>query len=188
MTTVVAAAVDGKVFMAADSATNVYERPVIGGIRKLLRLKAGALGEVLLGVAGAGGLPGCIQASLRIDSVPLEDEDVDDWAHAIACAITEIATEAGLMEDGSISGSVLLGWNGRIWTLGHSCACAHPEGRAAIGSGEGPAMGALDVLLEGAAEPAYAVVRAVEAGIRLARFSEGPIKVEVLDPADGGDQ
>ncbi|GAA3751026.1 hypothetical protein [Micromonospora maritima] len=188
MTTVVAAAVDGKVFMAADSATNVYERPVVGGIRKLLRLKAGALGEVLLGVAGAGGLPGCIQASLQIDSVPLEDEDVDAWAHAIACAITEIATEAGLLEDGSLSGSVLLGWNGHLWTLGHACACAHPDGRAAIGSGEGPAMGALDVLLDDGADPAYAVVRATQAGIRLDRFSEGPVNAEVLGPADEDDQ
>lgn len=168
------------VWMASDSLTNVYDRPIISGVRKLLRLPAGGGYQVLLGVAGAGGLPGCLTANLKIDAVPLPGEDVDAWAHAIACAITDIATEAGLMEDGDIDGSVLLGWGGRVWTISQSCACAHPDGRAAIGSGEGPAIGALDVLLDTGVDPSEAVVRAAQVGIARDRYSGGPVQMERL--------
>lgn len=179
MTTVVAAAVAGTVYMAADSCANVYERPVIGGIRKLLRLPAGDE-QVLLGVCGSGGLPGCIAANLKIDAVPKPGEDPDAWAHGIACAISQIAVDAGLLDEGKIDGGVLLGFGGRLWTLGHSTACAHPDGRAALGSGEGPAMGALDVLLDDGVSPLTAVRRAAEMGCRRDRYSEPPINVEVL--------
>ncbi|MER7331687.1 MULTISPECIES: hypothetical protein [unclassified Micromonospora] len=191
MTTIVACGDGSTVWMAADSATNVYERPIIGGVRKLLRLRAGAGYQVLLGVAGAGGLPGCLAANLKIDAVPLPGEDVHAWAHAIACAITEIADDAGLMEDGALDGSVLLGWGGRLWTVSQSCACAHPDGRAAIGSGEGPAIGALDVLLDQGTEPAVAVTRAAQVGITRDRYSGGPVQVERLagpDEPDEGDR
>ncbi|MFI7608802.1 hypothetical protein ACIBTV_27330 [Micromonospora sp. NPDC049366] len=184
MTTVVAAAVNGTVYMAADSATNVYERPIIGGIRKLLRMPAGEGGEVLIGVCGSGGLPGCIAASLKIDGVPQPGEDVNAWAHAVACAISEIASQAGLVDDGKMDGGVLLGWDGRLWSIGHSTACAHPDGRAALGSGEGPAMGALDALLDETEwHPESAVRRAATIACRRDRYSEPPVWLEVLRPA-----
>ncbi|MBQ1047875.1 hypothetical protein KBX50_05300 [Micromonospora sp. C51] len=183
MTTVVAAAVAGTVYMAADSCTNVYERPVIDGIRKLLRLPAGN-DQVLLGVCGLGGLPGCIAADLKLDAVPKPGEDADAWAHAVARAVTDIAVEAGLVDNGKMDGSVLLGWGGRLWSLSHSTACAHPDGRAALGSGEGPAMGALDVLLDDGVSPLTAVRRAAEMGCRRDRYSEPPIYVEVLSDGE----
>lgn len=190
MTTIVAAAVDGTVYMASDSATNVYERPIIGGINKLLRLPVAAGGEVLIGVTGSGGLPGCISANLKIEQVPADPDDADSWAHAIACAISEIAVQAGLTDEGKMDGGVLLGWGGRLWSLGHSTACAHPDGRAALGSGEGPAMGALDVLLDGGeddepADPATAVLRAALIGCRRDRYSEPPVWLEILRPTTG---
>ncbi|MEU0078544.1 hypothetical protein ABZY58_11660 [Micromonospora tulbaghiae] len=184
MTTIVAYADGSTVWMASDSATNVYDRPIIGGVRKLLRLPAGAGYQVLLGVAGAGGLPGCLAANLKIDAVPLPGEDVDAWAHAIACAICEIASDAGLMDEGVIDGSVLLGWGGRLWTISQSCACSHPDGRAAIGSGHGPAIGALDVLLDSGVEAAEAVVQAVQVGIARDRYTGGPVQMERLAGPD----
>lgn len=181
MTTVVAAAVDGTVHMAADTMTNVYDRPVPDGARKILRLPAGD-GEVLIGVTGSGGLIGVVETLLKIDGEPGPDEDPQRWAFTVARAVTELATDAGLLEDGTLDGSLLLGWNGHLWTLVHAMAVPHRDGRAALGSGEGPAIGALDALLDRDVPPETAVVDAVHIGCKRDRYSGLPIQVELLSP------
>ncbi|WP_047892560.1 hypothetical protein [Micromonospora sp. RV43] len=179
MTTVVAAAVDGTVYMAADTMINVYDRPIPGGARKIVRLPAGD-GEVLIGVTGSGGLIGVVESLLKIDGEPGPDEDPQQWAFTVAKAVTELAAEAGLYEDGRMDGSLLLGWKGRLWTLVHACAVPHHDGRTALGSGEGPAIGALDALLDRDVPPETAVVDAVHIGCKRDRFSGLPIQVELL--------
>ncbi|MFG1872133.1 hypothetical protein [Micromonospora arborensis] len=181
MTTVVAAAVNGTVYMAADTMTNIYERPVPDGAKKIVRLPAGD-GEVLLAVTGAGGLIGVAEALLKIDGEPKPDEDPQQWAFTVARAVTELATENGLIEGGQLDGSLLLGWNGRLWTLVHAMAVPHKDGRAALGSGEGPAIGALDALLDRDVPPATAVAHAAGVGCKRDRYSGLPLQFEQLDP------
>jgi ATP-dependent protease HslVU (ClpYQ) peptidase subunit len=196
LTTIVGYARNGAVYMAADTMTNVYERPIVGGARKLHRVKAGLDDEVLLGICGAGGLAGELPQHLKIDAVPglkidavpdgADDPDVQAWAHTVARAITEIAVEAGLVDDGKLDGHLLLGWGGRLWTLTHTMAIPHPDGVAAIGSGEGPAIGALDALVELAAngtipwDPLRFTITAAAVGIARDRYSGAPIDVEFL--------
>ncbi|MBF9135297.1 hypothetical protein I0C86_41335 [Plantactinospora sp. S1510] len=181
MTTVLACAVGDRILMAADSCTNVYERPLHDAARKVVRLPAGDE-EVLIGVSGSAGMPDVLHAGLKLDAVPVEDEDPQAWAHAVAVAATELAVEAGLVEAGRMESNLLLGWRGHLWTLVHSCALRHPDGRAALGSGEGSALGALDALLDVGVTPAEAIVRAVQIACRRDRYSEPPIYLELLAP------
>ena len=167
--------------MAADSMTNVYDRPIIGGCRKILRIAAGP-GEVLVGFCGDVGIPGLMASGLNVDEVPAGGEDPQPWADAVACAATGLAVAAGCVEDGRLAGSLLLGWDGRLWTLVHCGAVPHADGVAAVGSGEGPAIGALDAFLETGMAPGDAVRAAVLIGIRRDRHSAGPVQVEVLEP------
>lgn len=179
MTTVVACTQAGSVFMAADSMINVYDRPIVGSVKKIARIAAGD-GEALIGMSGAGGLPGTIAAGFKLPDVPGPDDDPHPWAHAVAVAVTQLAMETGLVEDGKLDGSVLLGWRGQLWTIGHAVAVGHPDGRAAIGSGEGPAIGALDVLLNRGVLPAVAVVEAAHVACQRCRFSSPPLQFERL--------
>ncbi|HEX6969132.1 MAG TPA: hypothetical protein VF174_10020 [Micromonosporaceae bacterium] len=180
MTTVAALAVDGAVYMAADTMTNVYDRPVASG-RKILRMPAGD-GEVLIGISGDAGLPGALLANLKIDGQPADGEDPESWAWAVASAITDIAVEAGLVESGRLDGHLLLACRGRLWTIAHRQAIWHPDGRGAIGSGEGPAIGALDAfLLMDYMGPAEAVARAVKIASERDRYTGGTIQVEALE-------
>lgn len=176
MTTVAALAADGRVFMAADSCTNVYERPIVGGAHKIRRVPAG-VGSALLGFCGDGGLADTVAADLKLDAEPSEsDEDRQSWASAVARAVTDLAVGAGFIEDGRLSGTLLLAWRGYLWTLSHAHAIPIPDGVAAIGSGEGPAMGALDVLRElPTVSPAAAVRRAVEIACARDRYSMPPL-------------
>jgi ATP-dependent protease HslVU (ClpYQ) peptidase subunit len=80
---------------------------------------------------------------------------------------------------------MLLGCNGRLWSLTHMHAIPHLDGVAAIGSGEGPAIGAVDALLPFTGPPwqmlpAEVVFRAVRIGITRDRYSADPILVELL--------
>lgn len=184
MTTVVALARDGHVYMAADTMTNVYERPIPGGARKILRFSTGR-GELLLGITGTGGLAGVCIASLEVPPEPMGDADPQPWAHSVAKAITELAVAAGLVEDGKLDATLILGWRDRLWTLTHAMAIPHPDGIAAVGSGEGPAIGALDALLDFAESmpPVEMVARACVFAINRDRYSGGPIHLEVLPTA-----
>lgn len=181
MTTVVAAAVDGSVAMAADTCNTSYDRPVIGGATKIVRMPAGAVGEVLFGFAGAGGLVHVVRDKLKVDGEPLPEEDPDEWASALALAVTDLAANARLFDQaGQLDGTLLLGWCGRVWTIGHAVAVPHPDGRVAIGSGGDVAIGALDALLGAGCEPHRAVRRACEIGIARDHYSAGPVQVHTL--------
>lgn len=181
MTTLVAAAIDGQIAMAADTLTNVYNRPIIGGATKIRRVKMHGCPNVLLGIAGCGGL---VAAASQI-TLPDEPDTTDDaacqeWAMAVAVVLNRWAVEAGITQDGRMDGSVLLGWGGRLWTCSEVQAIPHPDGRAALGSGEGPAIGALDALLLLGCPLEEAVRSAAEIGIDRCRYSARPIQVETL--------
>lgn len=191
MTTIVALARDGHVYMAADSMTNVYERPIPGGAQKILRFPAGR-GELLLGFTGAGGIAGVCAAGLEVPTEPQDEAEAQKWAHGVAKAITDLAVAAGLVEDGKLDATVILGWRGRLWTLTHAMAIPHPDGIAAAGSGEGPAIGALDALLSiderrwsYVAGYPDAVHQACAIAVKRDRYSGAPIEVHVLLDVDG---
>lgn len=177
MTTVVACTRDGQVFMAADSLTNVYERPIYDGARKVRRIPVGD-GELLLAVSGAGGIADAAQADLRPE--PPRDDDLQAWAGYVAHLVTDIGQERGFVDDGHLDASLLLGYAGRLWTIAHGVAIPHPDGIAALGSGEGPAIGALDVLLDQGEAPAAAVLAAVHIGCGRDKHSAPPVYAECL--------
>lgn len=190
MTTVVALAQDGNVHMAADTTTNVYDRPIFG-VRKICRVEILGI-RALIGVSGDGAfchlLPVAINASesalLRDKTVRSAGDSDTHIAHTIAEALTELAVARGLVDDGRMNGNFLLGFKGQLWTLVHQQAIAHPDGLAAIGSGEGPAMGCLWALAtrEGGGRlpmtPGLAVTYACRAAIRFDRYSGGVVQVE----------
>lgn len=119
---------------------------------------------------------------LTVEDVP--DSDPRSWAAAIARAITELAVEQGFTENGRMDGNLLLGWNGRLWTITHGQAIFHVDGVAALGSGEGPAIGAMDALLDCDCDrPADVVVTAVRIAIERDKHSAGHVQLEVLPPA-----
>ncbi|TAK89305.1 MAG: hypothetical protein EPO06_11600 [Burkholderiaceae bacterium] len=181
MTTIVALARGGHVWMGADELTNVYERPVLGAV-KILRHPAGT-SEVLLGFTGFAGLVAETATHLTITEPPQYAGEMLGWAHTIAAKVSRIAMGAHLTEDGQMAGRVLLGACGRLWTLTHMGAIAHLDGMGALGSGEGPAIGALDALTRySAVDPAEAVTIAVQIGINRDRCSGGTPQVEHLPP------
>jgi ATP-dependent protease HslVU (ClpYQ) peptidase subunit len=146
MTTAIAYGVDGKVYMAADSMTNVYSRPVASA-KKIAKLPVnGTDSRALLSVAGAGALAQWISYDLELPDY-LGDDVLDVWAKEVAEIITRESIDRNLTDDGKMESSVLLAFRGRVWTIDHFYAIAHPDNIGAIGSGEGPAIGALDALL-----------------------------------------
>lgn len=181
MTTVAALARDGHVWMAADSLINVYDRPIVNGCRKIRRIKADD-GEILVGCSGSAGMPSAVSAGLKVDAEPADDQDPQLWAEAIAHAVTGLAADHHEFSDGRMDATLILGWRGRLWTLGNSVAIPHEDGIAAAGSGEGPAIGAMDVLLATCPDmpPAEVVARAVDVAIKRDRHSDLPIWMEML--------
>lgn len=182
MTTVCAVARDGKVVMGADTMTNVYDRPVHGfaKVRRVVFTHGG--GEALLGFSGSGALPDLLNAHLTIAAEPKDGAaDEQRWATAVAAAITDIAVEARLTDEGQMDSRILLGWGGRLWTIGHHMAIHHDDGIAAIGSGEGPAIGAIDYALQAGDTNLHTIVtRAVCIGINRDRYSGGTVTIETL--------
>lgn len=181
MTTVAALATGGAVYMAADSMTNVYDRPV-PSVTKVRRLPIGGGGECLIAVCGDGGLADMVTDLLSIDDAPASGADPQPWAAAVSRACTALAVEQGFTDGGRMDGTLLLGWNGRLWSMPHGQAIAHPDGVAALGSGEGPAIGAIDALMacDCDREPADVVVTAVRIAIERDKHSGGPVHLEVL--------
>jgi ATP-dependent protease HslVU (ClpYQ) peptidase subunit len=177
VTTIAAVARDGRVHMAADSLTNIYDRPVFDGARKIRRIPVGESSEALLAVCGDGGLADLATARLH-PSRP--DGDLQAWAAGIAYEISGLAVEHGLIEQGRLDGSLLLGFDGSLWHITHGQAIPIPDGVAAAGSGEGPAMGALDVLLSRGEDTGEAVRLAVEVACHRDKHSAGPIYTESI--------
>ena len=184
MTTVVAVAYEDSVVMAADSLTNVYDRPIPSGATKIRRVRLEGRGEALLGFCGAGGLA-MAPDHVTIPDPPDDPAALHGWAGLVSLTLQEWAASVGLVEDGRLDGAVLLGYAGRLWTLSQVHAIPHPDGRAALGSGEGPAIGALDAMLDHARAP---IVEAITAAARIAierdRHSAGPIQIEWLPGLD----
>ena len=188
MTTVLALARGGRVVMAADTLTNVYERPIPDGARKIARLPIrrttpydGRPPELLIGTAGAGGLLATVR---RLEPpLPPTDGDLQAWADEIARAVTTAAVDAGLTDEGRMDGTLLLGWAGQLWTLTHYMAIPHADGVAALGSGEGPAIGALDVLLEAypTQAPGELLTRALRVAAARDRHTGGSVQLELLE-------
>lgn len=185
MTTVVAVAHGGKVTVGADRCTNVYDRPVVG-ISKVRRYRPtepeGA--EFVIGFAGAGALPAVLDADLQMHPAPArtdDDEAHQRWADQLARDVTELAELAHCFEDGKLDANLVLGYNGRLWTIAHMQAIPHADGRAAVGSGEGPALGAVDA---GLALGQTNVPKLVDLAVRIAvnrdRFSEGEPEVVTI--------
>lgn len=163
--TTVAAVSDGEhVWMAADSLVNVYDRPIIGGVRKIRRLPVSESSDALIGFCGDGGLADLLDARVTLPPAPA-DGDLQQWAASVSYAVTDAAVEAGLVEDGRIDGHLLLAYRGRLWTLLHAQAIPHPDGVAALGSGEGLAIGA---------------IRAVEIACLRDRYSGMPMQIEMI--------
>lgn len=183
MSTVVACARDGHIWMAADTQTNIYNRPMYSA-QKIHRYRIGGH-ETLIGVTGNGALSGLISSLTNPDVVPdFPADKLPQFAYKVATAITKAAMDLGVVDDGTLDGALLLGCRGQLWTIFHAQAIHHPDGRAALGSGEGPAIGALDALLDLADwEPAAAVQRAVEIAMNRDRHTGGVVQTEHL-PAE----
>lgn len=182
MTTVAAVCRAGRVFMAADSQVTCYDRPVIGGIGKILRLATADGQPLLAGASGSAALAGLLEVDLEVPAAPADDADPQRWAYKVARAVTQLAVDTGCVSDGQMDGSVLLGWNGRVWTLTHAQAIPHVDGIAAIGSGEGVAIGAVDALLGQGVDPADAVRLALQIACTRDVYSSGPAQLETLEP------
>lgn len=182
MTTVVAYARDGHTVMAADSMINIYDRPVAGFAKIDRRQTTSGDGCYLLGFAGEGAGPSILRAHSTVECLPdLTDEtDRNAWANTVAQAVTDTYAEHLLLDDGRMGSNLILAVRGHVWTITHQQAIPHPDGYAAIGSGEGPAIGALHALITHGSHPVDAVVQACETGIRFDRYSGGKVTLAVL--------
>jgi ATP-dependent protease HslVU (ClpYQ) peptidase subunit len=169
--------------MAADSLVNVYDRAVPAGARKIRRVKAGR-SEALVAGAGHSGILAAI-SRLNLETEPANQDDAQRWAESVAVQATRLAVDLSLLDDGTMNGTVLLGWGGRLWTISHATAIPHADGIAAIGCGEGLAIGAIDALLDAGLQitPTDLVVRAVTLAIARDGYSEPPIQFEALPAA-----
>lgn len=181
MTTVIAVRRGDEVVMAADSMTNVYDRPVYSAV-KIHRMKTEGGGRVLIGVAGDAAFNSFASIAPTLPAQEA-DETTQEWATGIAAAITHFAFEHRLTnEDGRLDGTLILASRDGIWTITHAHAIHHPDDIAAIGSGEGPAIGALTTALEFGVfrSLAAAAEHAVEIAIRFDKHTDGSIRVEQL--------
>lgn len=181
MTTVAAVARDGHVVMAADSLSNIYDRPVTG-VRKLRRCKTAGGCEALFGFSGQIAVGTVLDADLNLQDIPEPaDGDLHLWAQTVARKLSAAAVSSHVTDEGKMDGTFLLGYAGRLWTVCHMVAIEHPDGIAAIGSGEGPAMGAMHTLLKHTDFPPQQVVAyAVDLACKLDKHSEPPIWMELL--------
>lgn len=169
--------------MASDSETSVHDRPV-SGVRKILRHPVREGGDVLVGFCGPGALVSLVRARWKLDAVPDPGADPQPWADTCARAISQIAVDAGLTDEGCMDATLLLGWGGQLWTLIHMQAIGHPDGVAVLGSGGDIALGVL-MNTRTDTDPAQAVTNACQVAIRCNRFCGGPVDVHVLPAAEG---
>lgn len=173
--------------MCADTKTNVYDRNMPGVARKIARLRAHDE-TLLVGVSGNAGMVGRIRAGWDPDAVPAPPRgpvDVtQEWADEVAGMLTRPILDAAMVDsEGRMDGHLLLGAAGQVWTVFHHAAIWHPDGVAAVGSGEGLVIGAMDVLLGRPGwQPATALVEAVEVACRRDQWSGLPLQVEMIGP------
>lgn len=142
MTVIAAVAREGRVWMAADTASHAgttrYAAPP-----KIRHHPNGVL------VAAAGQT--AILAALRDpELIPdCDTDDLDEWAQCTAERITAalLAVEPPLVDDGSINGEILLARAGRLWYIDANLATPARDGVAVLGSGSDIAYGAVQALL-----------------------------------------
>jgi ATP-dependent protease HslVU (ClpYQ) peptidase subunit len=188
VTTVAAVAAAGSVWMCADSMTNVFDRRMPGAARKIMRLEARSV-PMLIGTSGNAGMTGRLRAAWNAEEAPLlpneaSAEQLQDWADEVSTLLTQPILDAGMVDaDGRMDGHFLLGAAGNIWTIYHHAAIRHADGRAAVGTGEGLVLGALDVMLGAGEAPEVALQRAVEIACARDLWSGLPMQFEVLPAA-----
>jgi ATP-dependent protease HslVU (ClpYQ) peptidase subunit len=151
VTVVAALARDGRVVMAADTATQ-YANTQVRGARKIRRLKDAGGSEVLLAGSGSGGIL-AVTAALTIEAMPsglVAEQIWDEWADRVASAVTShLAGQTPPLlrttDDQSqvIDGAYLLAACGRLWYLFTHAAVRVTDGVACLGSGGDYALGAL---------------------------------------------
>lgn len=179
MTTVAAIARLGTVHMAAESMTTIYNRPA-HDITKIFRIPINGGGVALLGVAGRSCAGGALPRRLIADQLPPFDSEPNEWAQQVAQTVTFAASGLMLLDEGSLDCSFILGCDGALWTITDHFAIPHADGIAAIGSGEGPAIGAIDALLAVGMPATSAVTRAIEIAINRDLHSGGDVLTETL--------
>ena len=160
MTTIVGYAKGPHTILAADTQTNVHDRPEYTAVKIHRHPTTRRDGAVLLGYAGAA--RALVAQHLTIECLPnmADPDDRNTWATSIAVAITGIYLDHGLTEDGQMDGTVLAGAQGHLWTIAHNLAIPSP-GYGAIGTGSDIAIGALHALTDAGIHPIDACTRAV---------------------------
>ncbi|MDH6282827.1 hypothetical protein [Prescottella agglutinans] len=175
MTVIAAVANESYVVMGCDAAAmnsaNSYMYKREG---KIAELHADDGDPVLIGVSGNASILPVLQRSLTIEQTPHDGDDPDEWADAIAVAITGILADTNpsllVTGDGApyIDGSILLACHEHLWLV-HTNATIRPHNNmAAIGSGGEVATGALAATLKHGGGPYEAVTTAVEASCTFA--------------------
>lgn len=141
--TVVVAVTDGsRVEIAADSMT-VDGAGYTTTVDKLVVLPDR---RIVAGAAGRAAVTGLLASALRTADDPTVDT-ADDWAQNVAVTVSAAAVEAGLTDDeGGPEFQAIVAWEHRMWLIGDRCALPVRERYAAVGSGAGPALGAMHVL------------------------------------------
>jgi hypothetical protein len=173
--------------MSADTGTNVFDRPIYGGLQKIRPLRdAAGVTVALMGVSGSAGTISVLRATFGAEPVEaLGDHDPEDWAYEIAARLTRVLVDAGLVEEnGQMEGALLLGVPGHLWTIDHHMAIRSPDGIGAVGSGEAVAIGALDAFMQVKTPPEHAVRRAAAIAVERDQWSRPPLQHEFLPGAE----
>lgn len=158
VTTIAAVVGTKRVHMAADSASHYSS--LLVPCQKIRRMDVG--GEwVLVAGAGRAAIVPMVLAHLTIEALPKDRPDkADEWAQAVAEAITGVAMENHLHEDNTMDGFVLLAWRRHLWAVTHHLA-ERIDHYMAVGSGAEVAMGCLWATAgQRASERAYDAVAA----------------------------
>lgn len=172
MTVIAAIARDGNVIMGSDSVASCAGSFVYKGEGKIVEIVAAGGDRVLIAAAGNAAVPSVIKRHLKIDGVPAlddSDEAADDWAAAIAQAITELlagCTPSLIVSSpddaDAIDGTIALAWRGHLWMMCTHTAIRPSNGILSIGSGMDVAVGAMNAALQFGAMPLDAVITAVK--------------------------
>ena len=199
MTVIAAVADDTGVWMAADTGEPVGGT-WHGAARKIRRVQLpNGGGEILLGVAGGGGLMALAERAIPTcdDPCAIPGDDLDTWADFIARHLTEAAATAvpPMTEpdrDGMtvLSGMWMLGYRGRLWHLLTHHALPVPDGVTASGVGAdlalGYMLGARDLARYNSGSPVYGrdlaagAVKAAVLRIPYCSAPDGPIIEHLL--------
>lgn len=172
MTVIAAVPTHEGVFMAADSQLTRGES-IMGSVPKIIVKTAGG-SDVLIAVTGNHRLSALARHGLNLPDRPdaADENSCDSWAHAIACALADLAFEAKppvLDEHGSVDGEALLAFDRHLWLL-NGQAAVRMAGPFAIGSGAPEARGAMHAVGVGTeryVDPAWALAVALRAAIDL---------------------